>query len=160
MSRTVSDGSPQGSPQGSPHEPGQEGLPDPVVASRETPAASAATEAAQPPAAPEADTDEAAEPEQLAELEQPAEPEQPKGRHRQPRKLRMRGFLRRPTVRVIGVLLAAFLLWVSFSVGQALAAPGGGSLSSKLAEWARDHYLGPDPSRPTLGQNGHPARNR
>jgi FAD/FMN-containing dehydrogenase len=29
------------------------------------------------------------------------------------------------------------------SVGQALAAPNGGSASSKLAEWARDHYLGP-----------------
>jgi hypothetical protein len=28
-------------------------------------------------------------------------------------------------------------------MGQAVTAPGGGSLSSKLAEWARDHYLGP-----------------
>jgi hypothetical protein len=36
-----------------------------------------------------------------------------------------------------------FLCWVAFSVGQALAAPGGGSISAKLAEWARDHYLGP-----------------
>jgi len=35
------------------------------------------------------------------------------------------------------------LCWVGFSVGQALTAPGGGSVSSKLAEWARDHYLGP-----------------
>ena len=56
---------------------------------------------------------------------------------------RARRFLRRPTVRVIGALIAAFLLWVCFSVGQALAAPGGGSTSTKLAEWARDHYLGP-----------------
>jgi hypothetical protein len=54
-----------------------------------------------------------------------------------------RRFLRRPTVRVIGALIGVFLLWVCFSVGQALAAPGGGSTSSKLAEWARDHYLGP-----------------
>jgi hypothetical protein len=60
-----------------------------------------------------------------------------------PRKRRLRRFLRRPTVRVIGALLAAFLIWVCFSVGQALAAPGGGSVSSKLAEWARDHYLSP-----------------
>ena len=35
------------------------------------------------------------------------------------------------------------LRWVGFSVGQALAAPGGGSMSTTLAEWARDHYLGP-----------------
>jgi len=33
--------------------------------------------------------------------------------------------------------------WLAFSIGQALTAPGGGSLSSKLAEWARDHDLGP-----------------
>jgi hypothetical protein len=59
------------------------------------------------------------------------------------RKRRLRRFLRRPSVRVIGALLAAFLIWVCFSVGQALAAPGGGSVSSKLAEWARDHHLGP-----------------
>ncbi len=36
-----------------------------------------------------------------------------------------------------------FCCWLAFSVGQALAAPNGGSASSKLAEWARDHYLGP-----------------
>jgi Phosphodiester glycosidase len=64
-------------------------------------------------------------------------------RRRGPRKRRLRRFLRRPTVRVIGALLAAFLIWVCFSMGQALAAPGGGSISSKLAEWARDHYLSP-----------------
>jgi hypothetical protein len=46
-------------------------------------------------------------------------------------------------VRVILALVAALFIWVAFSVGQALTAPGGGSLSSKLAEWARDHYLGP-----------------
>jgi hypothetical protein len=55
----------------------------------------------------------------------------------------VRRFLRRPTVRVMGALIGLFLLWVCFSVGQALAAPGGGSTSTKLAEWARDHYLGP-----------------
>jgi hypothetical protein len=51
--------------------------------------------------------------------------------------------VRRPTVRVIGALIALLLCWCAFSVGQALAAPNGGSMSSKLAEWARDHYLGP-----------------
>jgi hypothetical protein len=37
----------------------------------------------------------------------------------------------------------AFLVTVSWSVGNALTAPGGGTLSTRLAEWARDHYLSP-----------------
>jgi hypothetical protein len=41
------------------------------------------------------------------------------------------------------VALLAVCCWLAFSVGQALTAPGGGDLSSRLAEWARDHYLGP-----------------
>src|SRR5579863_6627531 len=56
---------------------------------------------------------------------------------------RLRRFFRLRTVRVIGVLILVFFIWVAFSVGQALTAPNGGSVSSKLAEWARDHYLGP-----------------
>jgi hypothetical protein len=56
---------------------------------------------------------------------------------------RIRRFFRLRTVRVILVLIAVVLCWVGFSVGQALAAPGGGSTAAKLAEWARDHYLGP-----------------
>ena len=40
-------------------------------------------------------------------------------------------------------MLTAFLIIVSWSVGHALTAPGGGPLSTRLAEWARDHYLGP-----------------
>jgi hypothetical protein len=80
----------------------------------------------------------------LTQEEQPAqEAEQPKGKQLKPRKRRFRRFLRRPTVRVIAALLGVFLIWVCFSVGQALAAPSGGSASAKLAEWARDHYLGP-----------------
>jgi hypothetical protein len=59
------------------------------------------------------------------------------------RKRRMRRFIRLRTVRVIGVLVLVFFAWAAFSVGRALAAPNGGSASSKLAEWARDHYLGP-----------------
>jgi Phosphodiester glycosidase len=35
------------------------------------------------------------------------------------------------------------LLPVFWSVGHALTMPGGGSVSERLAEWARDHYLGP-----------------
>src|ERR1700753_3993405 len=65
-----------------------------------------------------------------------------KGRgHAKPHRLQRLFRLR--AVRVIGVLALLFFVWVAFSVGQALAAPNGGSTSSKLAEWARDHYLGP-----------------
>lgn len=56
---------------------------------------------------------------------------------------RIRRFFRLRTVRVVLALIAVFFCWVGFSVGQALAAPGGGSTAAKLAEWARDHYLGP-----------------
>jgi Phosphodiester glycosidase len=45
--------------------------------------------------------------------------------------------------RITGGLLATFLLVVVWSVGHALTVPGGGSVSERLAEWARDHYLGP-----------------
>lgn len=39
--------------------------------------------------------------------------------------------------------LALLLGWVAFSVGQALITPGNTGTSARLAEWARDHYLGP-----------------
>ena len=65
-----------------------------------------------------------------------------RGRER-PKKHRLRTFFRLRTVRAAGALVLVLLAWVAFSVGQALTAPNGGSASSKLAEWARDHYLGP-----------------
>jgi Phosphodiester glycosidase len=65
------------------------------------------------------------------------------GRRRKPRFRRLRRFARRRTVRVIGALFAVFLIWVAFSVGQAVTANNGLTFSEKLAEWARDHYLGP-----------------
>ncbi len=46
-------------------------------------------------------------------------------------------------MRIALVLLAAFLIPVAWSVGHALTVPGGGTVSTRLAEWARDHYLGP-----------------
>ena len=46
-------------------------------------------------------------------------------------------------MQVTAAVLAAFLITVSWSVGHALTAPGGGNLSTRLAEWARDHDLGP-----------------
>jgi hypothetical protein len=33
--------------------------------------------------------------------------------------------------------------WLGWSMGHALTAPGGGTVSERVAEWARDHYLGP-----------------
>ncbi len=45
--------------------------------------------------------------------------------------------------RVLLGLLATLLLLTGVSVGHALTMPGGGSVSERLAEWARDHYLGP-----------------
>ncbi len=65
-----------------------------------------------------------------------------RGRRRRGRG-RVRRLLRLRTVRVILALVAALCCWVAFSLGQALAAPGGGSLASKTAEWFRDHHLGP-----------------
>jgi hypothetical protein len=56
---------------------------------------------------------------------------------------RTRRLLRRPAIRVILALVTVACCWLAFSVGQALTAPGGGTVSTKLAEWARDHYLGP-----------------
>jgi Phosphodiester glycosidase len=56
---------------------------------------------------------------------------------------RIRRFFRRPTVRVILALFGVFLIWVGYSVGTAISQNNGEPLSSKLAEWARDHYLGP-----------------
>ena len=55
----------------------------------------------------------------------------------------IRSFFGQPAGRGVLVVLLAFCCWLAFSVGQALTAPGGGDLSSRLAEWARDHYLGP-----------------
>jgi hypothetical protein len=46
-------------------------------------------------------------------------------------------------VRIPLALLAAFFIVVGWSVGHALTVPGGGTVSDRLAEWARDHYLGP-----------------
>ncbi|HEX4832377.1 MAG TPA: phosphodiester glycosidase family protein [Trebonia sp.] len=87
---------------------------------------------------------EAAEPgEATAAPEAAPAPGSPGRRPRKPRQHRVRRFFRRRTVRVFLALVAAGLVWAGFSVGQALTAPGGGTASSRLAEWARDHYLGP-----------------
>ena len=63
-----------------------------------------------------------------------------------PKKVRLRRtrrFFRRPTVRGVSALLGAFVIWVAFSAGQATFQNNGQGAAANLAEWARDHYLGP-----------------
>lgn len=63
------------------------------------------------------------------------------GRHQnqnQRRRLRDRLWFR-----ITGAALAAFFLIAGWSIGHALTVPGGGSVSERMAEWARDHYLSP-----------------
>jgi hypothetical protein len=66
----------------------------------------------------------------------------PRGRKRKRRRLWSRLWSHRWFKATMAVVLAC-LLWVSWSVGHALTNPGGGTVSERLAEWARDHYLGP-----------------
>ncbi len=56
---------------------------------------------------------------------------------------RTRRFFRRRTVRIVSAVIALFLLFVMFSAGQAAFRNNGQGVSANLAEWARDHYLGP-----------------
>jgi hypothetical protein len=44
---------------------------------------------------------------------------------------------------VVSAVVAVFLVWLTFSVGQAALKNNGQGVSANLAEWARDHYLGP-----------------
>ena len=45
--------------------------------------------------------------------------------------------------RITAAVLIVVLVPVGWSVGHALTMTGGGSMSARLAEWARDHNLGP-----------------
>ncbi|MGD0701773.1 MAG: phosphodiester glycosidase family protein [Trebonia sp.] len=56
---------------------------------------------------------------------------------------RTRRFFRRRTVRVVSALIGVFFIWVAFSAGQATFQNNGQGAAANLAEWARDHYLGP-----------------
>ncbi|MCX4747008.1 phosphodiester glycosidase family protein [Kitasatospora sp. NBC_01287] len=56
---------------------------------------------------------------------------------------RTRRLLRKRPVQVVLGLFLAFLTWLSFSIGGALLAPGNDSAVARIAEWARDHHLGP-----------------
>jgi phosphodiester glycosidase len=58
--------------------------------------------------------------------------------HARPRRRRLRLILK-----VIAAAIAVFVLVTAWSVGHALTVPGGGSFSERMAEWARNHSLGP-----------------
>jgi hypothetical protein len=49
----------------------------------------------------------------------------------------------RVALRVLVALATTFFVITAWSVGHALTIPGGGTFSERIAEWARDHYLGP-----------------
>jgi hypothetical protein len=65
----------------------------------------------------------------------------PQAQHRSPGRLRRLSAHR--GVNTVAAAAAALLCWVAFSIGQTLTAPGTTGTSARLAEWARDHYLGP-----------------
>jgi len=49
---------------------------------------------------------------------------------------------RRIWARRVGVLMVVLLLWLTWSIGGALTAPGTDTTAARLAEWARFHGLG------------------
>jgi Phosphodiester glycosidase len=61
---------------------------------------------------------------------------------RPPRPGRSRPSRRRYWVRRAGVVLVVLLLWLTWSIGGALTAPGTDSTAARLAEWARFNGLG------------------
>ena len=72
-----------------------------------------------------------------------ADPRGPAGSHRRPARRWAPHWPRRLWARLTLTALILVLLPITWSVGHALTIPGGGTLSDRLAEWARDHYLGP-----------------
>jgi hypothetical protein len=56
---------------------------------------------------------------------------------------RTRRLFRRRSVRIVSALVALFLVFVMFSAGQTAFRNNGQGFTANLAEWARDHYLGP-----------------
>ncbi|MGF1430568.1 hypothetical protein [Kitasatospora sp. LaBMicrA B282] len=81
------------------------------------------------------------EPEAKQHPETEAAPGGPEHDRRRPGRLR-RLFRRRP-VQVLAGLFLVFLTWLGCSIGSALLAPGNDGAVARIAEWARDHHLGP-----------------
>jgi hypothetical protein len=91
-----------------------------------------------PASAPERESGAQPQPAEAAEEPVPAPPAARKVRLR-----RTRRFFRRPTVRVVSALIGVFVIWVAFSAGRATFQNNGQGSAANLAEWARNHYLGP-----------------
>jgi hypothetical protein len=72
--------------------------------------------------------------------EQPAQDAPPA---RKVRFRRTRRLFRLRSVRIVSAVVALFLVWVTFSIGQAAFRNNGQGVSANVAEWARDHSLGP-----------------
>jgi hypothetical protein len=49
----------------------------------------------------------------------------------------------RRAARIAAAVIVVAFAWVSWSLGHALTMAGGGTMSERAAEWARDHALGP-----------------
>jgi hypothetical protein len=71
------------------------------------------------------------------------EQDEPAVRKRKVRFRRTRRVFRLRSVRVVSALVALFLVFVMFSAGQTAFKNNGQGFTANLAEWARDHYLGP-----------------
>jgi hypothetical protein len=69
--------------------------------------------------------------------------DEPPARKRKVRFRRTRRLFRLRSVRIVSALVGLFLIWVVFSVGQAAFQNNGQGVSANVAEWARDHGLGP-----------------
>ena len=48
----------------------------------------------------------------------------------------------RIALRVVLALVTVFIFLVGWSLDHALTTPGGGTAAERVAEWARNHYLG------------------
>ena len=96
-----------------------------------------------PAPAPELETDAQPSPApRAAEAAEEPLPASPATR-KKVRLRRTRRFFRRPTVRVVSALIAVFVIWVAVSAGQATFQNNGQGAAANLAEWARNHHLGP-----------------
>ncbi|MEY9849669.1 hypothetical protein ABH940_006779 [Streptacidiphilus sp. BW17] len=86
-----------------------------------------------------------APPESVSEnpAEEPESPGSPSSAHKHKRFRRIRRLLGLRTTRVVLALIAVVFVWLCWSVGQALTAPGDDSVAARIAEWGRDHHLGP-----------------
>ena len=68
--------------------------------------------------------------------------EDPQEHHRPPGQAGRSPSRRRFWLRRVGVLMVVLLLWLTWSIGGALTAPGTDTTPARLAEWGRFHGLG------------------